>query len=252
MKIFVSLVAGLALSLGSAGVLADAAPAADVNLVTGTATAESAGVERELHKGATVFAGDTLTVGANSYLNLLFKDGGRVLLRPGTQFTVDSYEYNGPPPVPETQKPAEAATTPAPAAAPPPPAQALPVTGRAFFKLVRGGFRAISGLLGKANPADYKVATPIATIGIRGTDYDLVVCNAGECPTELLPPGTPADSGLVMGVNEGGISVTTSQGTFNVDLNQFGLALANGQFFVLPFQPMTLMVNPTPDPRSCQ
>ena len=58
---------------------------------------------------------------------------------------------------------------------PPPPAPAG--ASHAFFSLLKGGFRTVSGLIGKINHEDYSVATPVATIGIRGTDYLTVLCD---------------------------------------------------------------------------
>ena len=43
--------------------------------------------------------------------------------------------------------------------------------GKAVFTLVKGAFRTISGLIGKISGDTYQVNTPIATMGIRGTDY---------------------------------------------------------------------------------
>jgi hypothetical protein len=114
------------------------------------------------------------------------------------------------------------AETPA-AAAPTAPVQVTTVapetgeTSRAFFRLLKGGFRSVSGLIGKANHDDYRVSTPVATIGIRGTRYGARLCQ-GECSdrdeilAKLRAAGRGARAGetiLVTTVEEGQISLKT-------------------------------------------
>src|SRR5690349_11673268 len=100
--------------------------AGEVALVTGSVTVAVPGEpRRSLKTGDKVREGQAISVGANSYASLKFADGGRVLLRPNSEFTVEQYQY-----VP----PAITATGSAPDA----PSSAA---GVAFFRLVRGGFR---------------------------------------------------------------------------------------------------------------
>lgn len=47
--------------------------------------------------------------------------------------------------------------------------------GSYTLSLLRGAFRAVTGLIGKANPQGVRYATPAATIGIRGTDLEVAV-----------------------------------------------------------------------------
>lgn len=68
---------------------------------------------------------------------------------------------------------------------------------RAFFDLIKGGMRTVSGIIGKFPRAqDYRVTTPTSTVGIRGTHYKLA----------HTPEGTYG------GVTEGRISVTNRSG----------------------------------------
>jgi hypothetical protein len=155
-----------------------AMPAAEVTLLTGKGTAAaSSGSVRALAKGEAVYPGEIVSIGASSYVNLRFGDGSYVLLRPHSRFQIEQYIYEGAPvPPADKKKPAEsiAAVTPAAAA---------PVGSRAFFRLLRGGFRAVSGLIGKGDASDYRVSTPVATIGIRGTDYETFLCDS-TCQTD--------------------------------------------------------------------
>lgn len=221
-----------------AGVSSAWAQAATVQLATGSVTVTRDGVSQRLRTGDAVSAGDQIDTAHNSYANLRFADGGRILLRPNTQFLVEAFEAGS-----DLAAAAESA-------APAPTQTADSAPSQAFFRLLRGGFRAISGLIGKTDRSAYRVATPTATIGIRGTDYEAFLCE-GDCPTEGMPEGADTSSGLVVGVNDGGIGLQTPVGEFEVTPGQFAFVLQGGQTYILPFMPFELMVNPTPDPEDC-
>ena len=241
-------------------VSATAAPIGEVALVTGSVTAAAAagGQARSLGKNDPIYEGQTITVGPNSYASLKFADGGRVLLRPDTEFAVESYRF----------APRPAAAPAAAAAAPPPPPAA---TGSAFFRLVRGGFRAVTGLIGQADQQAYRVTTPAATIGIRGTDYEVQTCS-GDCPsqaqavaggTELAANslaglelaqagGSGGGNGIIVATHAGAIVLRTSRGETVVDVGQVALALASGQTFMLPAVPDALLLHSTASPEACE
>ena len=48
---------------------------------------------------------------------------------------------------------------------------AIIADGTLLFNFIRGGMRTVSGAIGKVNRNNYRVQTPVATIGIRGTSY---------------------------------------------------------------------------------
>lgn len=247
-------------------------PAADVMLLTGRGTAASpAGTVRLLEKGQGVFAGELITTGANSYLNLRFRDGSFILLRPNSRFLIEDFVYTGPAVTAAKDAPqdaesasggraTEAAPAPAAVAAPKPVAAApaaAPAGSRAFFKLLRGGFRAVSGLIGKGDSADYRVSTPVATIGIRGTDYTVVLVDPAMINDPVLRaafPNISADGGLVVGVVSGQVfSVNNTSGTStDIATGQFAFELPSGEVVMLPFEPQFLRLDPIPDPvKSC-
>jgi hypothetical protein len=118
----------------------------------GQATAATTGGEiRPLVKGEDVFDGDTLNTGPGSFLRLLYSDGATMVLRPRSRLQLEDYKHSG-----DTS------------------------SDRNLMRLVKGGFRTVTGAIGNANKDAYLVATPVATIGIRGTDYSAVFC-AGDC-----------------------------------------------------------------------
>lgn len=120
-----------------------AAPAARVEFSTGNAIATGPdGNARKLSKGTEINAGDTINT-ADGRAQLRFTDGGLMSLSPDTEFRVDEYSYDG------KQDGNE----------------------KSFFNLVKGGLRAITGVIGHTNKKNYKLNTPVATIGIRGTEF---------------------------------------------------------------------------------
>lgn len=236
--------------------------AGSVTLLTGRGTASTAdGTIRALSKGADVFAGEVINTGPNSYANLRFRDGSFILLRPNSRFQIEQYEYAG-----ET---AAAAGAPASSTQPAAPSPASTVTtsggsnsgeqdvGRAFFRLLKGGFRAVTGLVGKVDRNAYRVATPVATIGIRGTDYVVVLCdlacNADPVIANNLPAGSAPAGGVVVGVITGGVFVANNAGgSVEVGQDQYLVTLPDGTQVELPAQPRFLRVDPIPNPESCE
>jgi len=207
---------------------ATATAAGTATLVTGHVNAATpAGEIRDLIKGGPVYSGEVIITAASSYVNIEFSDGGRVLLRPQTRFSIERYQYAG--------------ATPANAQAVAQPAQ----QESAFFRLLKGGFRAVSGLIGHTRREDYAVQTPVATIGIRGTDYEVRYC-AGDC-TDVTP--VPQD-GLYAGVQSGAIALDNQAGSSTTTAGQFVfIAGANGASVPLALRPPALQL--LPDPKTC-
>lgn len=237
------------------GLAAAAAPAATVILLTGRGTATATdGSIRALAKGDAVYSGEVIASGASSYLDLKFSDGAFFLLRPNSRFEISGYLDNtgGAPAAPPAPPVSAAAQNPPPLT----PAPAATSSGsHAFFRLLKGGFRTISGLIGKINHEEYQVATPVATIGIRGTDYLAVICDE-SCATdpvlaEVLPPGVSALGGLVTTVYAHSIVVNTPKGSFVLEVGQYLLTLPDGTSLLLPEEPHFLHVDPIPNPANC-
>lgn len=214
-----------------------AEPAGDVTLLTGRATA--AGVEgdiRPLEKGGVVYAGEVINTGPNSYLNIKFTDGGRVLLRPNSRFQIEQYSYTG-----------TAGTGARQGRDSGSPNVEAESEGNALFRLLKGGFRAVTGLIGRDRRENYRVRTPVATIGIRGTDFEARLCQ-GDC-FDIDP--MPRD-GLYTGVFDGGIELQNAAGTIGRDAGQYGFVPGFDQPPVgLRRRPRALAQDPMPDPEAC-
>ncbi|WP_435627118.1 FecR family protein [Candidatus Ferrigenium straubiae] len=153
------------------------------------------GVLRPLAVWAKVLAGDTLFTGKDSYARVKFSDGGQISLRPVSQFKIEEYHH-------DEQEPGKDA---------------------AKFNLLKGGLRAISGLIGKrGDPDSYGVKTQTATVGIRGTKFGVLFCK-GDC-TDIPPPadGKPLEDGTHLDVLEGTIIVRNAAGSQLLNAGQFG------------------------------
>jgi hypothetical protein len=240
--------------------LATPPPAAFVTLSKGEVTAaESDGAIRPLVLGDAVYSGETLNTGPTSVLAVKFSDGGIIVLRPGTRFEIADYVDTN------SSVAAWAATVTANPSAPP----SGDSGSHAFFSLLKGGFRAVSGSIGKAHHPQYRVQTPVATVGVRGTDYIAVICDAAcvkdpVVAASVLPSGAHAEGGLVSGVVHGRIAVgtkdacpdqpkkdDTANNCAEIGERQYLLTTADGQQLLLAQQPMFLKSDPLPDPRSC-
>lgn len=145
-----------------------------VTHVAGEASAISTeGKTRKLYKGATLRQGDTAVTGKASQVDVRFSDDSSLQLRPESKFRIDEYSFKGKPDGSE----------------------------KGFFSLLKGGFRAITGLIGRVNKSAYAVNTPTATIGIRGTEY-----------TASLDKG----NGLRLSVARGEVVLANNAGAFSV------------------------------------
>lgn len=130
-----------------------ATTAGRVVFATGNPVAtDAAGAERSLSRGNDVFAGDDLRTPVNSRLQVSFVDGGFISLQPDSEYRIDEYRWSGKPDGTES----------------------------AVYHLIKGGIRAVTGLIGKEHHDSYKVVTAAATIGIRGTGFNTRICH-GDC-----------------------------------------------------------------------
>ena len=168
--------------------VANAAIAGKVQFAWGNVKATTpSGVTRSLVKGEAVNEGDSISTALTSSAQIKMTDGGLVAIRPDTKMKFDKFVFNG----------------------------KQDGTERGYFTLVKGGFRAVTGLVGRANKHNYKISTPTATIGIRGTDHE----------TYVVPQGAPnAAAGAYSKVNVGETTLTTNKGTVNVLPNQMGFS----------------------------
>ena len=120
----------------------------------GVVVAISGGDSRELKQGDFIYVNDEIVTSNRSFAVVQFEDGSKVTVRPKTTLIIESYLYNG------------------------------DGEDEATLNLVEGGLRVITGALAKANPENYKVRTPVALMGVRGTEFSVMLCGDEICGEE--------------------------------------------------------------------
>jgi hypothetical protein len=121
----------------------DAAVAGHVQYVHGKVqVTNSTGVTHAIKKGEAVNEGDTLVSALGAYAQIRMEGGGMVVMRPDTRLKIDRFVFDG------QEDGSE----------------------RSVSSVSKGGFRAITGTIGKKSKVNYHITTPATTIGIRGND----------------------------------------------------------------------------------
>src|SRR5258706_10424353 len=100
-------------------------------------------------QGNRLLSGMTVITAAGGQVVIRFDDGQQVVGNENTEFRITDYRYK----------------------------EAEPTRDRSIFDLIKGGLRVVTGAIGKRNQSAFQVRTPQATIGIRGTDFMLVLVN---------------------------------------------------------------------------
>ena len=122
----------------------------------GDVIAASNGGSRALKPGDYVYIDDEIMTADRSFAVIQFVDGAKVTVRPDSLMIVETYAYNG--------NDDDAAT----------------------LNLVSGGLRVITGAMAKTNPENYKVRTPVALMGVRGTEFSVMLCGDDICDQEEI------------------------------------------------------------------
>ncbi|MFY0640919.1 MAG: FecR domain-containing protein [Bermanella sp.] len=154
-----------------------AAPiAGHVILTKGNVTAVMEnGDSRSLKRRSEIFNGDVIKTGPAGSVQIRFVDKALMTIKANSEMNIESYLM---------AQQSESGDK-----------------EQVLMSLVKGGFRTITGTIGKGNKDAYKVNTPAASIGIRGTNYEVQ---------------EEADGGFVMGVYSGGIQVENEAGTIEL------------------------------------
>ncbi len=153
-----------------------AAEAGRIQFVTEDAVIISAtGKSRLMQKDDVLQSGDRIE-SRSGRVQVRFTDGSLISLQPKSQFLVENYRY-------DTTKPKE---------------------NTFLLSLLRGGLRTVTGAIAKINQQNYKVRTPVATIGVRGTEYVLAV----------------DDNKTLLTVGSGLVDISNDMGTLLVSAGQ--------------------------------
>lgn len=153
-----------------------------VTLVLGKAHIESEqGSRKKVAANAEIYVGDQIITQSNGTVLLSFIDKASVSVRQDSHLEIINYKYD----------------------------EANPQNSRVKFNLVHGVTRAISGKAAKGAREQFRLNTPIAAIGVRGTDF---VVSATDSTTQAL-------------VNEG--IIVMAPFSANCSTDSFGPCIAN-------------------------
>ena len=134
---------------------------------------------RPAHTGDWLQPGQMVVTGSHGRAQIRFRDGALISLQPESRFRIDQYAYG------EAKQ-------------------------RGFYSLLQGTLRAISGAIGKKNPDDFRLDTPTATIGIRGTEF---LVQEIHCAPSCQPG---QQDGLNVAVSHGRVFVFNGAGAIDL------------------------------------
>ncbi len=101
------------------------------------------GATRGLERGSAIRVGDRVETEAGGHAHVRFVDGGRLSIRPSSRLHVESYSHSSQPSSVTAIK----------------------------FRLDEGVVRSITGAWGEAARDKFRLNTPVAAIGVKGTDF---------------------------------------------------------------------------------
>lgn len=132
-----------------------AQPVGEVEFARGAGFAQTASqAPRILGRGVALNEGDRLTTADGASAILKLNDGTRMTVRPNSELVIEQFKFKENAP-----------------------------DNSFVMQLLRGGLRAITGLISKTSPDAARIRTSSATIGIRGTDFDARLCG-NDCGAE--------------------------------------------------------------------
>jgi FecR protein len=137
--------------------------------------------ERRPAVGDKVYEGDAIATAGKAELHLAMADGASFIVRENTQITIAAYVADG------------------------------GDQDRSLIELAKGALRAVSGWIGRYNRSNYAIRTPVATLGVRGTDHEATHLLEGD------PRGKP---GTYDKVNAGLVVLKSDRGSVEIPANK--------------------------------
>ena len=189
---------------GSSAALA--AAAGSVMYLSGTLSVKKAdGSVRILSQKSEIQNGDTLSTERESYAQVRFADGAQMTMKPNASVKVEDIKF----------------------------AEDKPEEDFFVFRLLKGGLRHVTGLVGKRSRDKVGVTTTTATIGIRGTTFSVDDCVRADGRDECAN----LEPGVYLSVADGQIIVRNDAGEEVYSVGQFGLIQEGKRPAFLPADP---------------
>lgn len=151
--------------------------------------------KRNLVIGSEIFVGDRLFTGIDGYLRLSMIDDAKIDLRCNSEMLIEDYRL-------------------------------MRAGNRSVLYLLKGSLRKITGSIGKMANDVYEMRTPMATVGVRGTEYALRVMQSYGCDGSV-DVGTDGlfvrvDVGVVDLKNDSGLHSLTAGNAAIIKSNSIG------------------------------
>ena len=124
-------------------------PVGDVTLVIGAVQVQRGDQQVMLTRGAPLMVGDNIQTQANGHVHVRFVDGALVSVRPASTLKIVEYRFD----------------------------KANPSASVVRFQLDQGVVRAISGQAAESAKDKFRLNTPLAAIGVKGTDFVVEAAN---------------------------------------------------------------------------
>ena len=131
---------------------------------------------RTLDLGNEVFVGDRIYTGVKGFVRLSMIDDAKIDLRCNSEMLIEDYRL-------------------------------MRGGNRSVLHLIKGSVRKITGSIGKVADDIYEMHTPLATVGVRGTEYAIRVLQSHGCDGSL----DVNSQGLFVKVNKGAIDVQSNK-----------------------------------------
>lgn len=134
-------------------------------------------ITRQLSKGSTVFLGDKVVTGEHGFVRLRMIDDAVLDLHCYSIMVIEAYSLDK-------------------------------TSHRSILNLLQGSLKKVTGKIGKMADDIYELKTPVASVGVRGTEYALRVFQAKGCGGTI-----DADEGFYLEVIKGLVNVHNEAGS---------------------------------------
>ena len=135
-----------------------------------------------LLQGAKLLEGDQIETISDAETHIAFDDGGYLAMRPNSTVKITRYVVTG------------------------------DVTDLATIDLIKGALRSVTGWIGKLDAPRYRITARTTTIGVRGTDHEVVLV----LPEEAATSTTGLEAGVHNHVIEGATTLRNANGFINI------------------------------------
>lgn len=158
---------------------------------------------RDIKTGSEIYVGDHLYTGADGLISMKMIDDAKIDLRCNSELLIENYKM-------------------------------VPHDNTSIIHLLKGSLHKVTGKIGKNIADRYEMRTPVATVGVRGTEYVLRVLQSRGCDGSV---DVNTDAMLVQ-VDKGGIDVSNTTGDTSLETGH-ALLIANKTT-----KPKRVVVNP--------